>query len=89
MSIKWLNNHWFLLAFVFATGSAAAWQEVQRQTLEDVIIDQKSIQSEQHLTAKAIIRIEEQVKSAKEKQNEMSGDIKELIRLQMKMQERR
>ena len=83
MSIKWLSNHWFLLSFVFATGGAVAYQETQRQTLEGIVIEQDKLHHKQSKSNEAIIRVEEKMRWAEERQNEMAGKIDKLIDLQL------
>lgn len=84
MNIKWLSNHWFLLCFVFASGGAAAWQEVQRQTLSSVVTEQHQIIKDQRKTADAIAVIKTKQESAIKHQDDIKKKLDLLIELQLK-----
>ena len=84
MNIKWLSNHWFILAFVFSSGGAYAWQEIQRQTIEDVIVKQAQIVEEQHKVNEAVIRLEERSETMRDAQEDITDKLEFIIRLQLK-----
>jgi cell division protein FtsB len=91
MGIKWLSNHWFLLAFVFASGGAAAWQEVQRQSVEELVREQQVLQAEQRKGREVVIRLETTQEAIRDDVTDLKGDVKELLKLQRQllMEERR
>lgn len=82
MSIKWLSNHWFLLAFVFASGGAAAWQEVNRQELKTQQKSLESLVQAQQVDREAIIRLDTGQIVIKQDIRDLRSDIKEILRLQ-------
>lgn len=81
-TIKWLSNHWFILGFVFASGTAMAWQEVQRQTLSDVVVKQSKIND-----ALMELTVEQaEAKSARRAIQESQREIKKKLDLMIELQ---
>ncbi len=84
MNIKTLLTHWPILTLAFASGGAFAYQEVQRQTLEQVIIDQGKTKIEQKHVKEAVIRLEEGRKFSDMRQKDIQKKLDLLIELQLK-----
>lgn len=84
MTIKQLLTHWPILTLIFVSGGAAAWQEMQRQTLEDVVIQQSVITQKQHEVNIAIIKMEQQTKTLDKQSIEIKNKLDMLIELQLK-----
>jgi hypothetical protein len=82
--MEWLSKHWFILCFVFASGSAAAWQEVQRRTIERVVIEQHQIVTEQKKYGEALIKLQVQQLGIIQYQRDIRKKIDLLIELQIK-----
>lgn len=83
MNIKTLLAHWPILALAFSSGGAFAYQEVQRQTLEQVIIDQAKTQIEQKHVKEAVIRLEEGRKFSDIRQKDIQEKLDMLIKMQL------
>jgi len=83
-TIKWLRDNWFLLAFVFASGSAYAWQEVQRQELSKVVVEQHQILKDQRRVGEAVIRLQAQQGAMAVTQGDIKKKLDLLIELQLK-----
>lgn len=84
MNIKTLLAHWPILTLAFTSGGAFAYQEVQRQTLEQVIIDQAKTQIEQKHIKETVIRLEEGRKFSDMRQKDIQKSLNLLIELQLK-----
>lgn len=83
LNMKWLSNHWFIFGFVFATGTAYGWQQIQQQTIKEVVIKQ-SQQSEDLTSVKSSIQlIQLQQNQTVKTQDEIKVLINKLIDLQM------
>lgn len=83
MTLKNLLTHWPILTLVFASGTAFAWQEVQRQTLEQVVITQSAQTTEQKRVNEAVIRLEANQRFSDERERDMQSKLDMLIKLQM------
>jgi hypothetical protein len=82
--MKWFLTHWPILTFVFASGGAFAWQEVQRQTLADVVIEQHDQAKQQRKYNEAIIKLQVQQTGMKQYQQDIRKKLDFLIQLQLK-----
>lgn len=82
--MKWLRDNWFILSFVFATGSAFAYQEVQQQSLKQVVIDQAVIVQKQKEYGETIIRLDERLKAQDRVQQSIDKKLDKLIDLQLR-----
>jgi len=84
LDLKWLSNHWFILTFVFASGSAMAYQEFQRQKLEGVIDKQKEQSLIQKQTKESLIRMETAQEAIRDQTITLEKKIDMLIELRLK-----
>ena len=82
--MNWLKDNWFILSFVFAAGSAFAYQEIQQQSLESVVVDQAQIVEKQVKYGEAIIRLDEKLKAQEKVQQSMDKKLDKLIELQLR-----
>ncbi len=86
--MPWLLKHWPILALIFASGSAAAWQEIQRQTIADVVIEQHEQAKEQRRYGEALIRLQGSQKGFDRRQVGIEKKLDLLIEMQLKRVER-
>lgn len=81
--MNWLRDNWFILSFVFASGGAFAYQEIQQQSLKKVIIDQAQIVQQQKAYGETIIRLDERLKSQQDVQQSINKKLDKLIEIQL------
>lgn len=86
MNLELITKHWpvpTLVTALFAAGMA--WSDVNKkvESLQDVIVKQAKMAEDYHEVAKVLVRLDEQVKTAKEKQDSMDGKLDLLIKLQL------
>jgi len=79
-----LLKYWPILGVIFASGGAFAWQEVQRQTLEQVVVVQHIRAAVIQENSKALVRLQTQQESAAKSQEDIKKKLDLLIELQLK-----
>lgn len=79
-----LIKYWPILCVVFASGGAFAWQEVQRQGLEKVVIEQHARSLVVQENSKSLIRLQVQQEASAKTQDDIKKKLDLLIELQLK-----
>lgn len=77
MNLRWLSNHWFIFAFLFAAGGVSAQQEwrISQMESEKLKIDKKM---------ETLVRIDERQKQVIKIQSDVIKKLDLLIELQIK-----
>lgn len=83
MNIKSLLVHWPIITLAFSSGGAFAWQEVQRQTIERVVIEQHQQAIKQQSYGDAIIRLQESQKFSDARERAIENKLDMLIKMQL------
>ena len=86
MNIRTLLVHWPILTLAFSSGGAFAWQEVQRQTIERVVIEQHQQAAKQQSYGDAIIRLQESQKFSDAREKAIERKLDMLIQMQLDKQ---
>lgn len=83
MTLKWLRDNWFLFTFVFATGSATAYGEMDRRAISKALTEQQAIVQEQQTIKTDIAVLKEQNISSEKTRQEIKDLLNSLVKIQM------
>lgn len=82
--LKWITTHWLVLALAFASGSAIAYQEIERSKLEAVVVKQSEQDKQLSKTAENISKLQIMQQVLIDAQKNQSDKLDKLIDLQLR-----